>query len=172
MSISLYTASVPVFRQILGSLAAILAKAEAHVDMKKLDPNALLQARLFPDMFPLVRQVQLATDFAKGAAARLAGIDVPRYDDVETDFAGLQARLEKTLAFLDSVEHEAVNASGERDIVVGTGANQRQFKGQVYLLHYALPNFYFHATTAYDILRMKGAPLGKRDYLGPMRMKT
>ena len=166
MSISLYTASVPVFRQILGSLAAILAKAESHVDAKKLDPNALLQARLFPDMFPLVRQVQLATDFAKGAAARLAGIDVPRYDDVETDFAGLQARLEKTLAFLDSVEHEAVNAGGERDIVVGTGANQRQFKGQVYLLHYALPNFYFHATTAYDILRHNGLDIGKRDFVG------
>ena len=166
MSISLYTASVPVFRQILGSLAAILAKAEAHVDTKKLDPDALLQARLFPDMFPLVGQVQLATDFAKGAAARLAGIDVPRYDDVETDFAGLQARLEKTLAFLDSVEREAVDAGGERDIVVGTGANQRQFKGQVYLFHYALPNFYFHATTAYDILRHNGLDIGKRDFVG------
>ena len=166
MSISLYTASVPIFRQILGSLAAILAKAEAHADAKKLDPNALLQARLYPDMFPLLRQVQLATDFAKGAAARLAGIDVPRYDDVETDFAGLLARLEKTLAFLDSVEREAVDAGGERDIVVGTGANQRQFKGQVYLLHYALPNFYFHATTAYDILRHNGLEIGKRDFVG------
>ena len=159
MSISLYTASVPVFRQILGSLAAILAKAEAHVDAKKLDPNALLQARLFPDMFPLVRQVQLATDFAKGAGARLAGMEVPRYDDVETDFAGLQARLEKTLAFLDTVAREAVDAGGDRDI-------KRQFKGQVYLLHYALPNFYFHATTAYDILRHNGLEIGKRDFVG------
>ena len=166
MSISLYTASVPIFRQILGSLAAILAKAEAHADAKKLDPNALLQARLYPDMFPLLRQVQLATDFAKGSAARLAGIDVPRYDDVETDVAGLQARLEKTLAFLDSVEREAVDEGGERDIVVGTGTHQRQFKGQVYLLHYALPNFYFHATTAYDILRHNGLEIGKRDFVG------
>jgi hypothetical protein len=166
MSITLYSASVPVFRQILGSLAAILAKAEAHVDAKKLDPNALLQARLFPDMFPLVRQVQLATDYAKGAAARLAGVDVPRYDDVEQDFAGLQARLEKTLAFLDSVSREAVDAGGERDVTVGTGAYQRQFKGQPYLLHYALPNFYFHAATAYDILRHNGLDIGKRDFVG------
>jgi hypothetical protein len=166
MTISLYAVSVPVFRQILGSLAAILTKAEAHADAKKLDPNALLQARLFPDMFPLVRQVQLATDFAKGAAARLAGLDVPRYDDVETDFAGLQARLEKTLAFLDTVAREAVDAGGDRDVTVGTGANQRQFKGQVYLLHYALPNFYFHATTAYDILRHNGLEIGKRDFVG------
>jgi hypothetical protein len=166
MTLSLYTASVPVFRQILGSLAAILTKAEAHVDAKKLDPNALLQARLFPDMFPLVRQVQLATDFAKGAAARLAGMDVPRYEDTETDFAGLQARLEKTLAFLDTVAREDIDAGGERDVTVGTGANQRQFKGQVYLLHYALPNFYFHAATAYDILRHNGLEIGKRDFVG------
>jgi hypothetical protein len=166
MSISMYTVSVPVLRQILGSLGAILAKAEAHVDAKKLEPNALLQARLFPDMFPLLRQVQLATDFAKGIAARLGGVDVPRYDDVETDFAGLQARLEKTLAFLDSVPREAIDGGAERDVTVGAGANQRQFKGQAYLLHYALPNFYFHATTAYDILRHNGVELGKRDFVG------
>jgi hypothetical protein len=162
----MYTVSVPVLRQILTSLAAILAKAESHVDTKKLEPDALLQARLFPDMFPLLRQVQLATDFAKGIAARLGGVDVPRYDDVEHDFAGLQARLEKTLAFLDSVPREAIDAGAERDITIGTGANQRQFKGQAYLLHYALPNFYFHATTAYDILRHNGIDIGKRDFVG------
>lgn len=166
MSISMYTVSVPVLRQILTSLAAILAKAESHVDTKKLEPDALLQARLFPDMFPLLRQVQLATDFAKGIAARLGGVDVPRYDDVEQDFAGLQARLEKTLAFLDSVPREAIDAGAERDITIGTGANHRQFKGQAYLLHYALPNFYFHATTAYDILRHNGIDIGKRDFVG------
>lgn len=166
MSISMYTVSVPVLRQILTSLAAILAKAESHVDTKKLEPDALLQARLFPDMFPLLRQVQLATDFAKGIAARLGGVDVPRYDDVEHDFAGLQARLEKTLAFLDSVPREAIDAGAERDITIGTGANQRQFKGQAYLLHYALPNFYFHAATAYDILRHNGLDIGKRDFVG------
>jgi len=166
MSMSIYSASVPVFRQILTSLTVILNKAEAHVNARKLDPDALLQARLFPDMFPLVRQVQLATDFAKGAAARLAGVEVPRYDDVEHDFAGLQARLEKTLAFLDSVAREDIDAGAERTVTVGTGANQRQFKGLPYLLHYALPQFYFHATTAYDILRHNGLDIGKRDFIG------
>jgi hypothetical protein len=163
---SMYNASVPVFRQILGSLSTILGKAEAHVDAKKLDPDALLRARLFPDMFPLLRQVQLATDFAKGAAARLAGVDVPRYDDVEQDFAGLQARLERTLAFLDTVSREAIDDGAEREVVIGSGANERHFKGQAYLLHYALPNFYFHATTAYDILRHNGLEVGKRDFIG------
>jgi hypothetical protein len=166
MSISMYTASVPVFRQILGSLSNILEKAESHADAKKIAPDALLQARLFPDMFPLLRQVQLATDFAKGAAARLAGMDVPRYDDVERDFAGLRARLEKTLAFLDSVPREAIEDGFDREVTVGTGANQRQFKGQPYLLHYALPQFFFHATTAYDILRHNGLEIGKRDFVG------
>ena len=166
MDISLYTASVPVFRQILGSLAAILDKAESHADLKKIDPDALLQARLFPDMFPLVRQVQLATDFAKGAAARLAGIEVPRFEDTEHDFAGLQARLEKTLAFLDSVPREAIDAGAERAVTVGSGTNQRQFQGLPYLLHYALPQFYFHATTAYDILRHNGVVIGKKDFIG------
>jgi hypothetical protein len=164
--ISMYTASVPVLRQILNSLAAILKKAEDHVEAKKLEPNALLQARLFPDMFPLVRQVQLATDFAKGAAARLGGVEVPRYDDVEHDFAGLQARLAKTLAFIDSVPREAIEDGAARDITVGTGDNQRQFKGLAYLLHFALPHFYFHATTAYDILRHNGLDIGKRDFVG------
>jgi hypothetical protein len=164
--ISLYSASVPVLRQILTSLSAILKKAEDHVEAKKLDPNALLQARLFPDMFPLVRQVQLATDFAKGAAARLGGVEVPRYDDVEHDFAGLQARLEKTLAFIDGVPREAIDAGGARDITIGTGEQQRQFKGLTYLLHFALPHFYFHATTAYDILRHNGLDIGKKDFVG------
>jgi len=166
MSMSMYSVSVPVFRQILGSLATILEKAEAHVDAKKIEPDALLRARLFPDMFPLLRQVQLATDFAKGAAARLAGVDVPRYDDVEQDFAGLQARLEKTLAFLDSVSREAIDAGAEREVVIGSGASERHFQGQAYLLHYALPNFYFHAATAYDILRHNGLEVGKRDFIG------
>src|SRR5437764_2495461 len=134
--ISMYTASVPVFRQILNSLSAILKTAENHADAKKLDPNALLQARLFPDMFPLLRQVQLASDFAKGAAARLAGIEVPRYDDVEHDFPTLRARVEKTLAFLDSVPREAIDAGATRDVTVGTGANQRQFTGLPYPLHF------------------------------------
>lgn len=166
MSMSMYAASVPVLRQILGSLAAVLVKAEAHADLKKIDPDALLQARLYPDMFPLLRQVQLVTDFAKGMAARLGGVEVPRYEDVEQDFAGLQARLEKTLAFIDTVPREAIDEGAERDVVIGAGASERHFKGQAYLLHYALPNFYFHAATAYDILRHNGVELGKRDFIG------
>jgi hypothetical protein len=167
MSLSMYTASVPVFRQVLGSLAAILEKAESHADLKKLEPQALLQARLFPDMFPLLRQVQVAADFAKGTVARLGGVEVPRYEDVEDDFAGLQARIAKTLAFIDSVPREAIEDGADREVTVGTGANQREFKsGQPYLLHYALPNFYFHATTAYAILRHNGVELGKKDFIG------
>jgi len=166
MSLSMYSASVPVFRQVLGSLAAILEKAESHADLKKIDPQALLQARLFPDMFPLLRQVQVAADFAKGTVARLGGIEVPRYEDVETDFAGLQERIAKTLAFIDSVPREAIEDSADREVTVGTGANQRQFRGQPYLLHYSLPNFFFHATTAYDILRHNGLEIGKRDFIG------
>ena len=166
MSLSMYTASVPVFRQVLGSLAAILEKAESHADLKKVEPQALLQARLFPDMFPLLRQVQVAADFAKGTVARLGGVEVPRYDDLETDFAGLQARIAKTLAFIDSVPREAIEGSADRDITVGSGDKQREFKGQTYLLHYSLPHFYFHATTAYAILRHNGVEIGKKDFIG------
>ena len=167
MTLSTYSASVPVFRQVLGSLAAILEKAESHADLKKIDPQALLQARLFPDMFPLLRQVQVAADFAKGTVARLGGVEVPRYEDVESDFAGLQARIAKTLAFIESVPREAIEAGAEREITVGTGANQRQFAGgETYLLHYSLPHFYFHATTAYAILRHNGLEIGKKDFIG------
>jgi hypothetical protein len=167
MSLSMYTASVPVFRQILGSLAAILEKAESHADLKKIEPDALLKARLFPDMFPLLRQVQVAADFAKGTVARLGGVEVPRYEDVETDFAGLQARIAKTLAFIDSVPREAIEDGETREITVGSGDKQRQFNGgQSYLMHYSLPHFYFHATTAYDILRHNGVEIGKKDFVG------
>jgi hypothetical protein len=167
MSLSMYNASVPVFRQVLGSLAAILEKAEAHADLKKLEPDALLKARLFPDMFPLLRQVQVAADFAKGTVARLGGVEVPRYEDVETDFAGLRERIAKTLAFIDSVPREAIEDGAEREITVGSGEKQRQFKGgQTYLFHYSLPHFYFHATTAYAILRHNGLDIGKKDFIG------
>jgi hypothetical protein len=163
----MYTASVPVFRQVLGSLAAILEKAESHADLKKIDHQALLQARLFPDMFPLLRQVQIAADFAKGTVARLGGVEVPRYEDVEQDFAGLQARIAKTLAFIDSVPRDAIEEGIDREITVGSAANPREFKGgQPYLLHYSLPHFYFHATTAYAILRHNGVEIGKKDFIG------
>jgi hypothetical protein len=166
MSFSMYSASAPVFKQILNSLSAIIDKAEAHAAEKKIDPAALLQARLFPDMFPFTRQVQIAADFAKGAAARLAGVEVPKYEDTEQTFADLKARLAKTIAFIDSLPKDGIEASAQRDITTGTGANIKQFKGQVYLMHYALPHFYFHATTAYDILRHNGLEVGKKDFVG------
>ena len=166
MTFSMYSASVPVFKQILNSLAAIIDKAEAHAAEKNIDPQALLQARLYPDMFPLTRQVQVAADFAKGACARLAGVEVPKFDDTEHSFADLKARVTKTLAFIDSLAQDSFAPSAERDITTGSGDKAKQWKGQVYLSHYALPHFYFHATTAYDILRHNGVNIGKKDFIG------
>jgi hypothetical protein len=166
MTFSMYSASVPVFKQILNSLAAIVERAEAHALEKKIEPAALLQARLYPDMFPFARQIQVAADFAKGAAARLAGVEVPKYDDSEHSFADLKARIAKTIAFIDSLPQDGIEVSAERDITTGSGATARQFKGQVYLLHYAMPHFYFHATTAYAILRHNGVDIGKKDFIG------
>lgn len=167
MNISMYTASVPVFKHVLGSLSDILDKAEAHATAKKIEPSALLQARLFPDMFTMRRQVLIATDFAKGTCARLAGVDVPKYEDNEQSFDELQARLAKTVAFLDTFKSAQIDGSEERDITIQIGPDTKHFKGQPYLLHYALPNFYFHVTTAYAILRHNGIELSKRDYIGP-----
>jgi hypothetical protein len=166
MTFSMYSASAPVFKQILNSLSAIVDKAEAHATEKKIDPAALLQARLFPDMFPFIRQVQIAADFAKGSAARLGGVDVPKYEDDEVTFADLKARLAKTVAFIDSVPQDGIEASAQRDITTGSGEKTKQWKGQTYLLHYALPHFFFHATTAYDILRHNGVDIGKKDFIG------
>ena len=163
---SIYSASIPAFKQILNSLHTILGKAEAHIADKKIDPNALLQYRLFPDMLPFTRQVQIACDFAKGAAARLGGLDVPSYDDKEVTFAELKARIEKTLAYIDSVPQDAIEGSETRAITTGGGEKTKHFTGQTYLFHYALPHFYFHATTAYDILRHNGVEVGKKDYIG------
>ncbi|TWI69944.1 hypothetical protein IP91_01022 [Pseudoduganella lurida] len=168
MSFSLYTASIPVFRQILTSLADILDKAEQHVEAKKIDPNALLQYRLFPDMLPFTRQIQIATDFAKGAGARLAGQDVPSYEDGEKSFGELKLRIRKTLVFLDSLPQGAIEDGAERAITTGSGEKTRHFIGRNYLLHYALPHFFFHATTAYDILRHNGIEIGKKDFIGAM----
>jgi len=166
MTFSMYSASAPVFKQILTSLSAIIDKAEAHATAKKIEPAALLQARLYPDMFPFIRQVQIACDFAKGAAARLGGVDVPKYEDTETSFADLQARIAKTLAFIESVPQDGIEASAGRDITTGSGEKMKQWKGQTYLVHYTLPHFFFHATTAYDILRHNGVEVGKKDFVG------
>jgi hypothetical protein len=162
----MYSASVPVFKQILNSLSAVIDKAEAHAAEKKIEPAALLQARLFPDMFPFTRQVQVAADFAKGAAARLGGVDVPKFEDNEQTFAELKERIAKTLAFMDSVPQDGIEASAQRDITTGSGDKAKQWKGQVYLMHYALPHFFFHASTAYDILRHNGVEIGKKDFIG------
>ena len=166
MTFSMYSASAPVFKQILNSLSAIIDKAEAHATEKKIDPAALLQARLFPDMFSFIRQVQIAADFAKGSAARLGGVEVPKYEDDEVSFADLKARIAKTVSFIDSVPQDGIEASAQRDITTGSGEKTKQWKGQVYLLHYALPHFFFHASTAYDILRHNGVDIGKKDFIG------
>jgi len=167
MSHSLYAASVPVFRQLLDSLAAVLEKAEAHALERRIEPDALLQARLFPDMFPLARQIQIATDFAKGAGARLAGIEAPRYEDGERTFTELQQRITRTAGFLDSLQQADVEAGATRAITHGSGERARHFdNGATYLTHFALPQFCFHVTTAYAILRHNGVPIGKRDFIG------
>jgi uncharacterized protein len=162
----MYEASVPVFQHFLGSLSRLLKKAEAHCEAKKIDPNALLQARLYPDMFPLMRQVQIACDFAKGAAARLAGVEVPSFADEEKTFADLQARIAKTLDFVGSMKKEKFADAATRAVSLKLGGQDMSFKGAEYLARVVLPNFYFHLTTAYDILRHNGLELGKRDYMG------
>lgn len=167
MPISMYAASVPVFKHILGTLTVVLEKAEAHAAARKIEPAALLQARLYPDMFTMRRQVLIATDFAKGTCARLAGVDVPKYEDSEQSFEELTARVARTAAFISTLTAAQIDGSEERDIVTQVGHETKHFKGQHYLLHYALPNFYFHVTTAYDILRHNGVELSKRDYIGP-----
>lgn len=167
MTISMHAASVPVFRQMLGSLGDILAKAEAHALEKKIEPSALLQARLFPDMFPLLRQVQIACDFAKGVTARLAGAEVPVYEDQEQSFAELRELVERTIAFIDGFDEAHFEDSDTREIVTRPGTpKERRFDGKTYLLGYGLPQFFFHVTTAYALLRHNGIAIGKRDYMG------
>ncbi|HSQ03728.1 MAG TPA: DUF1993 family protein [Burkholderiales bacterium] len=166
MTISMYQASIPVFRKMLENLSAILTKGEAHAEAHKIDPAVLLQARLYPDMFPLTKQVQIAGDFAKGAAARLAGMEVPRYEDNEASFEELRARIAKTLAFISTFKPQQIDGSEERSISLAIGGETLQFRGLAYLNHFVMPNFYFHVTTAYDILRHNGVEVGKRDFVG------
>jgi len=165
MPLSLYDASVPVFRQMLGALAAIIDKAAAHAEAKKIDPAVLINARLYPDMFPFLRQVFIATDFAKGASARLAGVEVPKFEDTETTFAELKARIQKTLDFIATLKPAQFEGAETRDVTIPLRSEPTTFKGRAYLFHFAMPNFYFHATTAYDILRHNGVELGKPDFI-------
>ena len=162
-----YTYSVPVLKQMLTALKAILAQADAHVAASSIEPDALLQARLYPDMFPLIKQVQIAADFARGISARLAGVDVPTHDGKEKSFADLDALLNQTLAFLDSVNASQFEGSETKEIVLRPGTpKEKKLSAQAYLSHYGLPQFFFHVTTAYDILRHNGLAIGKRDYMG------
>lgn len=162
----MYSASIPALKRGLDALAAILARAEDHARAKKIDPAVLLGARLYPDMFPLIKQVQIAADNAKGCAARLAGLDVPRYEDKESSFAELAARIARTTAFLDSVAPGQIDGSEERDISLQAGGQTYEFKGLAYLTSWVLPNFYFHVVTAYAILRHNGMEVSKKDFLG------
>jgi uncharacterized protein len=167
MTSPMYTHSVPVFKQMLTALKDILAQADARAAAKSIEPDALLQARLYPDMFPLVRQVQIAADFARGVSARLGGVDVPAFEGTEKSFADLDALLARTLAFLDGVDASAFAGTETKEIVLRPGTpKEKKLGGQAYLSNYGLPQFFFHVTTAYAILRHNGQAIGKRDYMG------
>jgi hypothetical protein len=166
MKISMYQAAVPPAIRTLTNLAAILDKAAAHCEAKKIDPAVLVNARLFPDMFPLSRQVQIATDVAKGGAARLAGQDPPAYEDKESTFPELIARVRKTIEYLKSFRAEQLDGTEEKAITLKMRNGERHFQGLPYVQSFVLPNVYFHVATAYNILRHNGVEIGKQDFLG------
>lgn len=166
MNISMYQASVPVFIRMLDNLAAILEKAAAHAEARKIDPAVLVASRLYPDMFPLVKQVQIASDAAKGGAARLAQMEPPAYEDNEATLADLVARLRRTVDYLRTIEAEQVDGSEDRTVTWKTRTATKTMLGMPYLLNHVLPNLYFHIATAYGILRHNGVEIGKGDYLG------
>lgn len=167
MSLSMHAASVPVFQQMLTALSGVLAKAESHAAERGIEPAALLQSRLFPDMFPLARQVQIACDFAGSVSARLAGAEVPVYQGGDATFADLQQRIAATLAFIGGLDPEWFEGSAERDVVLRPGTpKERRIGGRAYLMAYGLPQFFFHVTTAYGLLRHGGVQIGKKDYMG------
>ncbi|KGF71711.1 hypothetical protein DO97_16210 [Neosynechococcus sphagnicola sy1] len=166
MNITMYQASVPPLMHTLTNLIAILEKGAAHAEEKKIAPSVLLDSRLYPDMFPLVRQVQIASDIARRGAARLAGLVAPDMPDIETTFSELITRLQQTIAYLKTLTAEQIDGSETRSISLPVGEETMVFDGLPYLLYFVLPNVYFHVTTAYDILRHSGVELGKRDFLG------
>jgi hypothetical protein len=166
MKISMYQASAPRFANTLRNLSAILDKAQAHAEARKIEPLVLTQSRLAPDMFALARQVQIACDSAKGAVARLAGVEIPKHEDTEQTFAELKARIAKTVEFVESLKPAQIDGAEEREVVLKLRGQEVKFNGLQYLLGYAYPNFYFHVTTAYNILRHNGVEIGKRDYIG------
>lgn len=166
MPLSMSQASVPVFTRMLTNLSAILTKAEVHAGVKRIDLSVFISARLAPDMLPLTSQIQIACDSAKGAAARLAGVEIPSFPDTETTFPELQARIAKTLDFIKSVPAAQIDGSEDKVIKLKIRGREVELKGQFFLQHFAMANFYFHITTAYDILRHNGVEIGKQDFLG------
>ena len=167
MPLSMHAASVPVFQQMLVALQGVLAKAQTFAAERKIDPAALLQVRLFPDMLPLARQVQIACDFAASVSARLAGAEVPAFEGGDQTFADLQQRIAATLAFVAGLDPARFEGSEEREVVLRPGTpKERRIGGEAYLLAYGLPQFFFHVTTAYDLLRHNGVEIGKKDFMG------
>ena len=166
MSLSMYQASIPVFIRHLENLSVILKKAEANAQLRKIDPEVFVSARLAPDMYPLSRQIQIVTDVIKGGGARLAGVDVPSYPDTEKTFAELQARIAKVVEFLKTLNAGQIDGGEERKVSLKIGGQEMNFLGQPYLLNFVLPNMYFHISIAYAILRHNGVDLGKKDFLG------
>ena len=166
MAISMYQASIPQFKKMLVNLTAILAKAEVHAAAKGLDGKVLVEGRLFPDMFPLAKQVQIACDQVKFGVARLASVEAPKFDDTESTLAQLKERIAKTIAFMDSIKPEQIDGTEAKEIKFSIKEWSFEFVGEQYLLTWIIPNFYFHVTTAYNILRHNGVEIGKTDYLG------
>jgi hypothetical protein len=166
MTISMSSASLPVFKTMLDNLSHFLDKAQAHADTRKFDPAALLQFRLAPDMLPFTRQIQLACDHAKNGVARMSGVEAPKFEDTESTVPELKARIRKTLDYLGTVPAERLDGTEDKDITFPVGREAtRTMKAEAYLKHWALPNFFFHVTTAYAILRHSGVELGKKDFL-------
>ena len=169
MSISMHSASVPIFVKMLGNIDAWLTKAEAHAEAKKFDPSVYLTARLAPDMLPFLRQIQIASDSCKFGIARLAGVEAPKFEDNEANFADLRARIRKTIDFMQSVPVAQIDGTEDKDVTVPRRAGPVIMKGEFYLKHFVMPNVFFHVTTTYALLRHYGVELGKNDYLGALQ---
>ncbi len=167
MSLSMYQASVPVFLQFLNGMSGVLAKAAEFATAKKIDPAVLLGSRIYPDMFPLARQVREATNHSANACARLAGVELPKLPDGDATFDDLQARIAAAIQFLKGLTPAQIDGTEDKIVTMQFGPNSRDFKGQAFLLTFSMPNFFFHATTAYAILRQYGFEVGKRDFMGP-----
>ena len=166
MSVSMYTVSAPIFIQFLTALSGVLDKAQAHIDAKKLDESFFMGMRIYPDMHNFTRQVRASCDHAVNACARIAGVELPAFENNETTIAQLKARIEKAVAFVRTIRPEQIDGMEDKEIVVKFASGERRFTGQSMLINFSLPNFYFHTTTAYDILRHCGVEIGKRDFMG------